>query len=370
VSTLKLKLRGGAGDRNPGRRPVRGGGPRRRPTLAEAKAERAAHSAAAPQRHRPKPERERRTTSQDERAPARHGSAPQRRDTQPPRRKSAPQPVEPRQPKLPPRATAAAQPLGQRAAPLSSAMPAAGSDGIRLSKRLTELGLASRREADEWIEAGRVRVNGRPAVLGQRVGPRDRIDIEPQARREQAGKLTVLLHKPIGYVSGQAEGGYRPAAALVTAANRWRGDKLAVRLPPSGLRGLAPAGRLDIDSTGLLVLTQDGRIAKRLIGREAVVEKEYLVRVRGRGPLRADAIERLRYGLELDGVKLRPAKVSWQNEDQLRFVLREGRKRQIRRMCELVGLEVIGLKRVRIGSVVLGGLPVGQWRLLRGNEKF
>ena len=157
---------------------------------------------------------------------------------------------------------------------------------------------------------------------------------------------------------------------LVTAANRWQVDKSPPRVPAEQLRGLAPAGRLDIDSTGLLVLTQDGRIAKRLIGNEAAVEKEYLVRVRRRGALRADALELLRHGLELDGVKLRPAKVSWQNEEQLRFVLREGRKRQIRRMCELVGLEVIGLKRVRIGSVVLGGLPVGQWRLLRPHESF
>jgi 23S rRNA pseudouridine2604 synthase len=123
------------------------------------------------------------------------------------------------------------------------------------------------------------------------------------------------------------------------------------------------------------VLTQDGRIAKRLIGDETRVEKEYLVRVAyGRagpdGRLPDADLERLRHGLELDGVALRPARVSWQNEDQLRFVLREGRKRQIRRMCELVGLQVLGLKRVRIGSVSLGHLPVGQWRYLRDDESF
>jgi 23S rRNA pseudouridine2604 synthase len=138
------------------------------------------------------------------------------------------------------------------------------------------------------------------------------------------------------------------------------------------LRHLAPAGRLDIDSTGLLVLTQDGRIAKRLIGDETRIEKEYLVRVayRGNGPFPEADLERLRHGLVLDDVQLRPARVSWANEDQLRFVLREGRKRQIRRMCDLVGLQVLGLKRVRIGSVSLGALPAGQWRYLRDDEQF
>ena len=134
------------------------------------------------------------------------------------------------------------------------------------------------------------------------------------------------------------------------------------------LHGLAPAGRLDIDSTGILVLTQDGRVARHLIGEDSSVEKEYLVRVEG--TLSDADLKRLNHGLSLDGEQLKPAKVSWQNEDQLRFVLREGKKRQIRRMCEMVGLFVVGLKRVRIGSVNLGKLPQGQWRYLRNNEQF
>ncbi len=245
-------------------------------------------------------------------------------------------------------------------------------EGVRLSKVMAERGLASRREADEWIEAGWVRVNGQPAVLGQRVGPTVAIEIDPLARTQQAQRVTVLLHKPIGYVSGQPEDGHQPAAVLFAAANRWADDKVALRFHHGHLRGLAPAGRLDIDSTGLLVLTQDGRIAKQLIGEDSRVEKEYLVRVAftREGGLDERDLERLRHGLELDGVQLRPARVSWQNEDQLRFVLREGRKRQIRRMCELVGLQVLGLKRVRIGSVVLGPLPPGQWRYLRDDERF
>jgi 23S rRNA pseudouridine2604 synthase len=243
-------------------------------------------------------------------------------------------------------------------------------EGDRLSKRMAALGLASRREADEWIEAGWVRVDGRLAVLGLRVGPDVRIEIDPRAQREQLQRMTVLLHKPIGYVSGQAEDGYAPAVTLVKRENRWAEDRL---LGPSGpLRGLAPAGRLDIDSTGLLVLTQDGRVARTLIGEDSRAEKEYLVRVRRTqpGPLPPEGMAQLQHGLSLDGQALKPAKVSWANEDQLRFVLREGKKRQIRRMCELVGLEVTGLKRVRIGSVALGKLPLGQWRYLRPDESF
>jgi 23S rRNA pseudouridine2604 synthase len=255
---------------------------------------------------------------------------------------------------------------------MSDPRPAAAPEGVRVSKLMTERGLASRREADAWIEAGWVRVDGVPAVLGQRAAPDARIEIDPRARTEQAERVTILLHKPVGFVSGQAEDGYAPAATLVTDANRWAGDRLPRKFHPGQLRGLAPAGRLDIDSTGLLVLTQDGRIAKLLIGDDSQVEKEYLVRVQYTRPGRLpDAdLQRLRHGLELDGRRLRPARVSWANEDQLRFVLREGRKRQIRRMCELVGLQVTGLKRVRIGSVVLGQLPPGQWRYLGPHERF
>jgi len=118
----------------------------------------------------------------------------------------------------------------------------------------------------------------------------------------------------------------------------------------------------------LLVLTQDGRVARRLIGEHSTIEKEYLVRVEGR--LTANGLALLNHGLSLDDKKLKPAHVEWLNDDQLRFVLIEGRKRQIRRMCELVGLRAVGLKRVRIGQVKLGDLPLGQWRFLRADETF
>jgi 23S rRNA pseudouridine2604 synthase len=178
--------------------------------------------------------------------------------------------------------------------------------------------------------------------------------------------VTILLHKPVGYVSGQAEDGYQPAVVLISARTQVASDRQ--RFQPAHLKGLAPAGRLDIDSTGLLVLTQDGRVARQLIGDDSTVEKEYLVRIEGR--LDARGLTLLNHGLALDGKALRPARVERLNEDQLRFVLKEGRKRQIRRMCELVGVRVTGLKRVRIGRVILGHLPVGQWRFLAAGERF
>lgn len=253
----------------------------------------------------------------------------------------------------------------------------AGPSTTRLNKRMAELGLCSRREADDWIARGWVRVNGQAAAIGLQVGPDARIEVDPRARGQQMQQVTILLHKPVGYVSGQAEDGYQPAAVLVQARSHWSGDPSRIRFSPAHLRGLAPAGRLDIDSTGLLVLTQDGRVARQLIGEDSAVDKEYLVRVSYGQVVRdvqsafpAAQLARLRHGLSLDGRALKPAGVEWQNPEQLRFVLTEGRKRQIRRMCELVGLKVVGLKRVRIGRVALGQLPMGSWRYLQPDERF
>ncbi|MGV3627537.1 MAG: pseudouridine synthase [Betaproteobacteria bacterium] len=242
---------------------------------------------------------------------------------------------------------------------------------IRLSKLMSKQGFCSRREADSYIERGWVLVDGVPITeLGTRILPTQTITLTPAAQNKQEARVTVLLNKPIGFVSAQPEKNYRPAIALVTAENQYSDarDRNPQRFDPRHLRGLAPAGRLDIDSTGLLVLTQDGRIAKQLIGENSRVEKEYLVRVTGKPG--KDGLALLNHGLSLDGEALRPAEVSWQNKDQLRFVLRQGKKRQIRRMCEMVGLTVVGLKRVRIGRVMLGDLPGGQWRYLREDETF
>ena len=241
-------------------------------------------------------------------------------------------------------------------------------DGVRLSKVMSTRGLCSRREADLWIERGWVFVNGEQVTeLGSRINPDAEINISKEAEKDQAKQVTVLLNKPIAYVSGQPEPGCTPAVTLITAENQVRqsGDP---EFKPWMLRGLAPAGRLDIDSTGLLVLTQDGRVAKKLIGDDSQAEKEYLVRVSGE--MIPDGLKLLQHGLELDGKPLRPAWVKQLNEDQLHFILKEGKKRQIRRMCALVGLHVVGLKRVRIGRVRLGDLPLGQWRFLRADEAF
>lgn len=240
---------------------------------------------------------------------------------------------------------------------------------VRLSKLMAAQGLCSRREADAYIERGWVFVDGeRVSELGTKIYPHQRITLARAAAAEQTARVTFLLNKPVGYVSAQPEPGYKPAVTLIAGATRWSEDRAPQRFHPSQLKGLAPAGRLDIDSQGLLVLTQDGRVARQLVGADSDIEKEYLVRVSGR--LSARGLALLNEGLSLDGAPLKPASVRWQNRDQLRFVLREGRKRQIRRMCELVGLTVTGLKRVRIGQVRLGELPVGQWRFLRPDERF
>lgn len=253
--------------------------------------------------------------------------------------------------------------------PKSTPPVAQTDDTMRLSKRMAQLGLCSRREADAYIEQGLVKVNGKTAVLGEKVTPTDRIDLDQQAHRQQANRVTILLNKPVGYVSAQPEHGYKAAVELITAANHWEGDRSGLSFQATRhLAHLAPAGRLDIDSVGLLVLTQDGRIAKQLIGEHSGMEKEYLVRVQG--TLSDNGLALLNHGLSLDGERLRPAKVTWQNQDQLRFILQQGKKRQIRRMCELVGLHVVGLKRVRMGKVKLAALPAGKWRFLAPNERF
>lgn len=244
---------------------------------------------------------------------------------------------------------------------------------LRLSKRMSELGLCSRREADEWIERGWVRVDGKiVSELGSKVIPDQKITVERQAAAQQARRVTILINKPMGYVSGQAEDGYKPAVVLVNPDSRWSEDKSITEFHGSQLKNLVPAGRLDIDSIGLLVLTQDGRVAKHLIGEDTEIDKEYLVRVQYEKPGKFpdSLLKKLNHGLVMDGRQLKKAVVQWQNDDQLSFTLQEGRKRQIRRMCDMVGLKVLGLKRVRIGRINLGDLPVGQWRYLKPEEQF
>lgn len=259
---------------------------------------------------------------------------------------------------------------------------------VRLSKLMSERGLCSRREADVFIERGWVLVDGAVVdQLGFKVSPTCQIQLAPSALRQQDRLVTLMLNKPVGWVSAQPEKGYSPAIQLITEDNQFRGlasrlvgsrsvssRKVASHSPsikwgklkPEHFHGLAVVGRLDIDSQGLLLFTQDGRLAKKIIDANSDVEKEYLVRFQGE--LNSQKLSLLRHGLELDNKSLKRAQVEPINADQLRFVLREGKKRQIRRMMELVDLQVTGLKRVRIGKLRLSDLPEGQWRFVDPDE--
>lgn len=337
---------------------------------------------------------------------------------------------------------------------------------VRLNKRLSELGLCSRRESDGYIQRGLVEVDGKVvSVLGSKVTRQQRVALTPTAEAHQRSKLTVILNKPRGFISSSPNTPrQRPASRLLTLVNydRQRGKdqpllwpfpvhergtrrKQRRQLPRGWARGLAPAGRLDMDSTGMLILTQDGTLARALIGGDGKVEKEYHVTVTQQqmppnyvqgGAEDATVVTKkqlalLRYGLHLDGRQLRPALVDvipevivpynhqgntsqyvrrkpkrGRNRDrqysklrssrnpqsrrhfsqlsperkhgtrsdpyddasvahptaELRIVLREGRYRQIRRMCDAVGLNVHGLHRVRIGDLAIGDLSTGYWR--------
>ena len=235
---------------------------------------------------------------------------------------------------------------------------------------MSQRGICSRREADRYIEQGLVLVDGEIVnQLGTKVNPNQQITLASSASKQQQERVTLLLNKPVGYVSGQAESGYKPAIRLILPQNQylsspWEKKKFSTHI----LQGLAPAGRLDIDSRGLLVLTQDGVIARQLIGADSEIEKEYLVWVKG--TISEQGLNLLRHGIQLDGKKLKQAKVHQLNPSRLKIILTEGKKRQIRRMCEEVGLKVTGLTRTRIGNIKLGDLPTGQWRYLLADEQF
>lgn len=243
---------------------------------------------------------------------------------------------------------------------------------IRLSKLMTERGICSRREADIWIENGLVYVdNIKVTQLGTKVTRNVKITLDTQALVQQKKLITVVLNKPVGYVSNLPERSYKQALELITKDNYYGSMNEIPRdfwhqLNTSN-KTLSVVGRLDIESQGLLLLSHDGRLVKSIIGDTSEMDKEYIVRVQGH--LSEHDLALLRHGLELDGSPLKVAHVDWINDDQLKFVLTEGKKRQIRRMCELVGLTVLGLKRVRIGPLKLGSLPEGKWRLLTEQEK-
>jgi 23S rRNA pseudouridine2604 synthase len=234
----------------------------------------------------------------------------------------------------------------------------------RVNRWLAQSGVCSRREAEALIAAGRVLIDGEVVSdVGRKIAPGQTLTLADDAAGAPV-PLTVLLHKPVGIVSGQPEPGQTPAIRLLTRA-ALLGESPYI---PGRDTSLAPVGRLDKDSRGLLILSDDGVVAKAVIGPASGLDKEYQVRVTG--PPTDAAIQRLRHGLSLDGRQLNPAKVTrLEGPDRLRFVLTEGRNRQIRRMCELVGLAVVDLLRVRIGPLRLEGLPEGRWRVLTPAER-
>lgn len=231
----------------------------------------------------------------------------------------------------------------------------------RVNKWLAQNGVCSRREAETLIAEGRVSIDGEVVEdAGRKIQPGQTLTL---ADAGGTGPLSVVLHKPMGIVSAQPEPGQVPAVRLLTR------EALVGESPviPGRETRLAPLGRLDMDSRGLLILSEDGVLAKAIIGPESDLEKEYLVRVTGK--ITPEKIRLLCHGLRMDGRELKSAKVSVVEGQQLRFILKEGRNRQIRRMCELVGMHVMDLVRIRIGPLRLGDLAEGRWRVLTAEER-
>ena len=234
----------------------------------------------------------------------------------------------------------------------------------RVNRWLAQNGVCSRREAEDLIARGLVSIDGETVEdVGRKIAPGQTLTLADAAESELGASLSVLLHKPVGIVSAQPEPGQVPAVRLLTR------QALVGESPqiPDAKTSLAPLGRLDMDSRGLLLLSDDGVLAKAIIGPTSDLEKEYLVRVTGQ--IDPSKLGLLRFGLQLDGRQLKRARVDRIGPQTLRFVLKEGRNRQIRRMCELVGLRVADLQRVRIGPIQLGDLPEGRWRALTGEER-
>lgn len=238
-------------------------------------------------------------------------------------------------------------------------------DSVRLAKRLADLVGCSRTDAEHYIEGGWVRVDGQVVEAPQHRVSGERVELDPDARLAPPEPATVLLHKPAGF---DAIDGRRPAAALVAPASRWADDATGVRLLQRHFHRLTPLVPLDAEASGLIVLTQDGRVWRRLTEDADLIEQEFVVEVAGE--IAPDGLRRLNHGLRIRGRELPPCKVSWQNEIRLRFAIKAVQPRQLREMCRQVGLEVVAIRRIRIGKVPLGKMPAGAWRYLPAGEKF
>lgn len=238
-----------------------------------------------------------------------------------------------------------------------------GDEPVRVNKWLGQTGVCSRREADTLIANGLVSIDGETiSDAGRKIQPGETLTLNDTAQAALASGMTLVLHKPVGYVSGQPDPGKIPAVRLLTKPNRIGEGEI-----PARDASLPPIGRLDEDSRGLLLLSSDGVVAKAVIGPASELDKEYLVVVEGL--ITEGKLSRLRHGMELNDKPLKPARVTQIGPQRMRFILDEGKYRQIRRMCELVGLEVVDLYRTRIGPLELGNLPEGRWRHLTNEER-
>lgn len=242
--------------------------------------------------------------------------------------------------------------------------PLAMTEPVRLSKRVAELRACSRREAEQFITGGWVTVDGIVVEEPQFRVTDQRIEIDPQANLGQAEPVTLLLHKP----AGRAIDSGRPASELLDVATLWCDDASGIRPLKRHFAQLSLCAPLEPSASGLVVFTQDWRVARKLTEDAATLEHEVIVEVAG--GIALDGLKRLNRGIPFQGRTPSAIKVSWQSETRLRVALKGARAGQIAHLCEAVGLQVLSMKRVRLGGVSLGKVPPGQWRYLRDDERF
>ncbi|KER84806.1 rRNA pseudouridine synthase [Xanthomonas arboricola] len=235
------------------------------------------------------------------------------------------------------------------------------SDPIRLDKCVAALFGCSRGEAQQYIEGGWVSVDGAVVEEPQALATAAQVTLAEDAVLAAAEPATLLLHKPAG-MSAEA------SLALATPATRSALDQLEMRVLKRHFLRLNAPLPLEDEASGLLVLSQDGRVLRRLSADATSIEQEFLVEVRGE--LRPYGMARLAHGLVYQQRSLSPCKVSWQNEERLRFAIKHVQPGQLRYMCGEVGLEVVSIRRLRVGRVSLGKLAIGEWRYLPTGERF
>jgi 23S rRNA pseudouridine2604 synthase len=244
------------------------------------------------------------------------------------------------------------------------------SEPVRLAHRVAELHGCTRAEAEQYIRNGWVRVDGVVVEAPQHKVSGERVELDADASLEAVEPATILLHKPSGW---DAISGAKPASALVTPATRWADDPSGIRVLQRHFHRLTPLVSMDAEASGLMVLTQDGRVWRRLTEDGDEIEHEYIVEVDGE--LAPYGLHKLGKGLSYAGRVLPPCKVSWQNETRLRFAIKGVQGGQLRDMCRQVGLRVVSIRRLRIGKVGLGkgpagAMPPGAWRYLPAGERF